>query len=169
MTVKFNQTEDKEKEIYFFIGLLSTKFARMEANVIKILDKLIVDDFVISNTIMEGNSLAKNIELLKKLNKYRGIEEGLILNLCSRISSVRKDRNLFIHGLWGEPYIEENDIMVVCSDPRIEFFESGDHKQWRSTRPKKFRVGYLKKQVDAIEEILLSQDSLLIRLENQSL
>lgn len=95
----YNRVEEYKKEFYFNLGLLSTKFSKMEYKLIQILGLLIVDNFVITNTIFEKNSLAQNLELLKKLNKYRSYEEKYIQNLIANIGRIKKDRNLFIHGM----------------------------------------------------------------------
>ncbi len=102
MTKKYLNSKDTEKEFYFYLGLLATLFSKMESNLLDILGKLIVDDFVLTNTILEKNSLAQNIELLKSINRYRGFQEKYFESLISKMGSVRKNRNLFIHGVWSE-------------------------------------------------------------------
>lgn len=66
MIVNYSKTEEPKKEFYFFLGLLSTKFAIMESNLLTILGLLIIDNFVLTSTVLEKNSLAQNIDLLKK-------------------------------------------------------------------------------------------------------
>lgn len=123
MTNKYSNTDKPKKEFYFYLGLLSTLFARMESNLITILGQLIVDNFVLTSTILERNSLAQNIELLKKINKYRGYEEAAIKNLTDKISNVKSKRNLFIHGIWSDPFELDNDIIILCYEARLLYEE----------------------------------------------
>jgi hypothetical protein len=66
MTVKYKNTPENKKEVYFYLGLLSTMFSKMEADLLKILGKLITSDFILASTLFERNTLAQNIEMIKK-------------------------------------------------------------------------------------------------------
>lgn len=74
---RYSMYRDFNKEFYFYLGLISTNFAIVEFNIIKFLGKLIIDDFVLTNTILERNSLAQNIELLKKLTNGENMKQML--------------------------------------------------------------------------------------------
>jgi hypothetical protein len=166
MTHKYLQVDNAHKEFYYYLGLISTKFAILESNLLSLLGKLVLDDFILTNTLLERNSLSQNIELLKKINKYRNFEEDTVEKLIGKISSIRGKRNLFIHGIWGKPFISENDLMVICSEPKLLYKENSRGKSWSSKKNHEFRLGYLRKQVDHIDEILMAQDYLLKKLEN---
>jgi hypothetical protein len=166
MTHKYSQVDDSHKEFYYYLGLISTKFAILESNLLNLLGKMIIDDFVLTNTLLERNSLSQNIELLKRINKYRQFEEDTIRKLIEKISSIRVNRNLFIHGIWGKPFMAENDLMIICAEPKLLYEENERVRSWASKKNHKFRLPYLKKQVDHIDEILMAQEYLLKKMED---
>jgi len=171
MAKRYKNIPENEKEFYFYLGQMSTSFAKMEYNILTILGNLIIDDFVLTATILESNSLAQNIELLKKINKYRCFETNSLSNLISKIGSVRKNRNLFIHGIWGEPFEKENDLMIICREPKILYEEKKDDKKtdriaktWTSSKSHEFRLSYIKRQIEIIEDIITAQNALIKQL-----
>lgn len=168
---RYNQFKDSEKEFYFYLGLLSTKFSIIEFNTIQLLGKLISDDFVITNTLLERNSLAQNIELLKKVIKRIKFEQNSLANLIDMISNVRKKRNLFIHGLWSTPIEVNNDIEITCNQPRLDYQEEKENDEvitqiWSSTTQYSFKLSYIKKLTETLNDITTAQCSLLLRLED---
>jgi len=161
--------EQYKNDFYTNLGLLSTKFAKLEYKVMEILGLLIIDNFVITNTIFEKNTLAQNIELLKRINKYRKYEEESIKNLIEKIGSLRKIRNLFIHGIWGEPFKFENDTLIQCQEPKIQYEDIRDdeivlQQEWSSSKSHEFRLTYIKKTIQNLDDIINSQDCLIQRL-----
>jgi len=162
---KFQNAEESIKEFYFYMGLLSTKFAILEYNVLLILGKLITDDFVLTNTLLEKNTLNQNIELLKKINRYKQFEEGKLSKLTAKISSVRTVRNLFIHGVWGTPVNKENDLIINCSEPKLAYEENNNSRKWTSARNHMFRLSYIKKLVREIEIIILEQEYIFNKID----
>jgi len=160
-----------EKEFYAHLGLLSVKFAKMEYNLSIILGKLIgTDENLIAVTLIEKNTLSQNLELLKKINKIRDYKELAINNLLEQITGIKKDRNLFIHGIWGFPFESENDIKIVCDERKIRYSEKKvkngvwPDKQWHYNENHVFRLSYIKKQIARIDDILIFQDSLIKEL-----
>jgi len=168
MSCTLTITDESKKEFYYYLGLLSTKFAKLEFNLLSILSKLILDDFVLTSTILERNSLSQNIELLKKINKYKKFEVKSITKLIMSISNLKTTRNLFIHGIWGEPYIAENDISIHCQEARILYEEMENGKRWSSVRNHTFKLAFIKKQVQIIDDLILAQDYLIDKLERSA-
>lgn len=169
MLIKINHMEEYKINFYTNLGLLSTKFAKLEYKLMEILGLLIIDNFVITNTIFEKNTLAQNIELLKRINKYRKHEEKYIQNLIAKIGSIRKVRNLFIHGIWGEPFEFENDILIQCQEPRIQYDDIKEdeiiiQQEWASSKSHEFRLAYIKKIIQDLDDIINSQDYLIQKL-----
>lgn len=163
--------EDYKKDFYANLGLLSTKFAKLEYRLMEILGLLIMNNFVITNTIFEKNTLAQNLELLKRISKYRQYEEKYIQDLISKIGSVRKVRNLFIHGIWGEPFEFENDILIQCQEPKIQYDDIKVNEviiqqEWASSKPHEFRLTYIKNVIQSLDDIIKSQDSFIIKLKS---
>lgn len=166
--VKFYNAEETTKEFYFYIGLLSTKFAIIESNILSLLGGLITNDFVLTNTILERNSLSQNIDFLKKINKYRRFEEHKIQIVIQKISAIRIQRNMFIHGLWGVPTDKDNDIVIICSEPKIVYEEQMNHRKWSSTKNHVFHLSYIKKLIEQTDIIIYELEFLAKRLEDDS-
>jgi hypothetical protein len=97
---KYTEFDDVDKELYFYLGLLSTKFAVLEYNVLKLLGRHISEDFVLTNNLFERNSLAQNIEFLKKINKRMGYEVDAISILIQKITNIKK-REIYLFMDYG--------------------------------------------------------------------
>ena len=171
MTKGYTKYDETEKEFYFFLGLLSTRFSIVEYNILKLLGGLISSDFVLTNTLLERNSLAQNIEYLKKINKIREFEVQAMSNLIQQITNIKRKRNLFIHGLWTQPIQKENDIIIKCNDPKLDYSERTEDgslisKTWTSLTEYEFRLSYLKKLATNLSDIILAQENLIERLED---
>ena len=167
---KYAEFDDVDKELYFYLGLLSTKFAVLEYNVLKLLGRHISEDFVLTNNLFERNSLAQNIEFLKKINIRKGFEVDAISNLIQKITNIKKKRNLFIHGLWGKPRSEENDWIITCQEPKMDYSEQHENgkrirQTWKSTTDYEFRLSYLKKLTQDINDIIFAQNYLIEKIE----
>ena len=171
MTNKYKNTDENKKDVYFYLGLLSTLFAKMESKLLDILGKHITSDFVLANTLFERNTLYQNIEILKSVNDLKGFEEVTVKKLIQKISSIRKTRNLFIHGVWDEPIEFENDILIVCRESKLDYSEERQNGErvsrlWGSKKSTEFRLSYIRKLVDNVEEILLIEDYLIKKIED---
>ncbi|MEL1243680.1 hypothetical protein AAEO56_05360 [Flavobacterium sp. DGU11] len=141
----------------------------MESNIMDILGLLIVDDYILTSLIFQGNTLQTNIELLKKVSKHRQFEKNIIDDLIGKIGNIKSKRNLFIHGVWGEPYEFENDILIKCYESRLHIeteVKNGFTTTWTSKQKEhEFRLTYIRKLVIDIDHIILAQDSLINRLD----
>jgi hypothetical protein len=49
--LKFHDADESVKEFYFYLGLLSTKFAVLENNMLFLLGRLVADDLFLTNTL----------------------------------------------------------------------------------------------------------------------
>lgn len=171
MTSKFKNTDENKKEVYFYLGLLSTLFAKMESKLLIIVGKHITSDFVLANTLFERNTLAANIEMLKKINDLKEFENETVNRLIQKITNIKKIRNLFIHGVWSDPEVRVNEIFIVCRESKLDYSEKKENgnrisRQWSSCKTTEFRLSYLRKQVDHVEEILLVEDYLIQKFED---
>jgi hypothetical protein len=153
-----------EKEFYFHLGLLSTKFAEMETNVISILGGIITDEIFLINSIIEKNSLSQNIELLKKVNLYKEFEQETVKELINRVSEIRKDRNLFIHGLWGTPYQIKGDIQIDCLEQKITRKMVTYGRMWASAKEHSFKLSEIISKIDELDFIIDLQNNLLKKI-----
>jgi len=164
MEKSFHNSGDTTKEFYYYLGLLSTKFATLENNIMSILGKLITDEIFLINTIIEKNSLSQNIELLKKINLYKEFETESITKLLENISSFRQERNLFIHALWGNPYIRDGDVMIDCLETKISPKITKYGRMWASAREHQFKLSHLIKRIEEIDSAIALQKTLLEKL-----
>jgi hypothetical protein len=164
MKTNYADYNDIEKEFYFHLGLLSTKFAEVETNVISILGGIITDEIFLINPIIEKNSLSQNIDLLKKVNLYKEFEQEAVQDLINRISNVRKDRNLFIHGLWGRPYQEKGEILIGCLEQKITPKMVTYGRMWASAKEHSFKLPEIISQIDELNSIIDLQNNLLKKI-----
>ena len=164
MKINYSDYNDIEKEFYFHLGLLSTKFAEMETNVISILGGIITEEIFLINPIIEKNSLSQNIELLKKVNLYKEFEKEAVQNLIDRISDIRKDRNLFIHGLWGNPYQEKGEILIDCLEQKVTPKMVTHGRMWASAKEHSFKLSEIISKIDELDFIIDSQNNLLKKI-----
>lgn len=92
MTYRFKNTDENKKEVYFYLGLLSTLFAKMESKLLIIVGKHITSDFVLANTLFERNTLASNIEMLKNINDLKDFENETVKKLIQKNIKYKKDK-----------------------------------------------------------------------------
>lgn len=109
---------ENEIKFYSHLGKLSLLFSRLEYLIREITGLYIVKDLnedMVYLSIIGKNSLEKNTTLLKELtyiNSY-GDKQKSLLKLLGEVNDIRKIRNLFIHGLWDNPTIENGDISII--------------------------------------------------------
>jgi hypothetical protein len=162
----------QEDNFYSYLGMLSVKFALIDSLLSEILVKLIgIDDDLISETLIEDNSISKNIDILKKINKIRNYNEYIMSDLITRIDEIRKVRNLFIHGNWGVPMESDGELKIVCCEKKIKYTEERDskgkviEKTWRHTKHQLFSLEDIKKIIHSIEAIQEIENSILESLD----
>jgi hypothetical protein len=168
--------KDYELEFYAHLGLLSVKFAKLEFKLSVILGKFLdPNDDLIPTVITEHNSLSKNIDLLKKLDRVRNWEHSLISRLIDQISKIKNDRNLFIHGIWSDPIIEENSIQIICDERKISYVDEKDNEDnyvnqtWHFSMNHVFRLDDIKNRIADIDNIIELEDKLLVGLEEENI
>lgn len=155
------------EEFYHNMALLSMRFARMEYHLGEILSKFITDSFVVSGILFGNNVLVKNIELLRKINQHKGFETERLDNMLKEINSIRDDRNLFIHGLWGNPYPKDADIACTVSSFKLEHSKGDKEKRWSSGKHRIVTLSELKKTTAKIDWIITEQESFLELIEKE--
>jgi hypothetical protein len=168
--------KDYEIEFYAHIGLLSVKFAKLEFKLSIIVGKLLdPKDDLIPTLITENNSLNKNIELLKKIDRVRNWEHSLISKLIGQVSKIKNDRNLFIHGIWSDPTKEENSIEIICDERKISYEDEKDNEDnyvdqtWHFNKHHVFRLDDIKNRITDIDKIIELEDKLLVGLEDENI
>lgn len=164
---------DLEKEFFAYLGLLSVKYAVMENNLSLILAKLIgTNDELILSTLLENNSISQNIELIKKINRHRWFREEMMTDLISEINKIKSDRNLFIHGTWGDAFIDKTELKIKCGERKLKYSDKKNSKgkvyerSWIQNDTHVISLGKIKNMTDKIEEILHDQNQILNELKN---
>lgn len=165
MTKRHNQYTDTEKEFYFYIGLLSDRFAKMEVLVRDMLGAFISDDDVLNAYLFEKNSLDANIKLIKTINIRHNYEPEILKGILEEVSYIKSERNSFIHGIWSEPSAKDNDIVIFCSSPKMKFEKEPNGKKWSFGHGKSVRLSFIKKLVSRIDDIMVSQEAFVERLK----
>lgn len=165
---------DHEKEFYAHLGLLSIQFSKMEYKLAVIVGELIGTKYdQISVTITDQNNLHQNMGLLKKFSDIRDIKEEELDNLYKKVDSIRANRNLFIHGIWGEPFETENEIKIVCEERKIKYREELNDKKevtakhWTYNKHHVFELTTIKNLIQQINEILETEDELIDVLKDE--
>jgi len=166
MTKLYKQYSDTEKEFYFYIGLLSAKFAKMEVLVREMLGAFISDDDVLNAYLFEKNGIDTNIKLIKTINIRHNYEPEILNAILSEISYIKSERNTFIHGIWSEPSEKDNDIIIYCGNPKMKFTKEPNRKIWSFGNGKEVRLTFIKKLASRIGDIIISQEEFIKRLKN---
>jgi hypothetical protein len=166
----------QEEKFYAHLGQISVKFAQIDALLAEILAKLIgSDEDLISETLIEDNSISKNIEIIKKINRIRSFNEPLINDLIKKIGTIRKVRNLFIHGIWTIPFESEGELKIVCSTRKITYKEEKDtkgvliEKTWRHSVKQVFKLQDLTNYIRIIDEIQEIENIIIENLDTENL
>lgn len=141
---------------YTRIGLLSIRFAEIESLITHVNEKLInPSEELISHVLIGRNTLQKNLELIKQLSSMRSYEEENILKIVSKLKPLQTLRNSFIHGVWLDVIVENNETYIYCTDHRWVIKE--DNAKWTTrTRysKKRYTIQDLEKQIKIADEIL---------------
>jgi len=166
MAKRYKQYTDTEKEFYFYIGLLSARFAKMEVLVRKMLGAFISEDDVLNAYLFEKNSIDANIKLIKTINIRHNYEPEILEGILDEVSYIKNERNTFIHGIWSEPSKKDNDVIIHCSNPKMKFVKEPDGKRWTFGSGKTVRLTFIKKLVSRIDDIIISQEAFVERLKN---
>ena len=129
MPKRYKEYTDIEKEFYFYIGLLSDRFAKMEVLMRDMLGAFISDDNVLNAYLFEKNSLDANIKLIKTINIKYDYEDEILKGILNEVSYIKAEHNSFIHGIWSAPVSKDNDITIYCSNPKMKFEKQPNGKQ----------------------------------------
>jgi len=172
MAKKLNAEEVK---FYSHLGQLSTLFARLEYLIREITGLYIVRDShhqMVYLSIIGKYSLEKNTALLKELTYINsfGDKQKSLLKLIGEVNHIRNIRNLFIHGLWDDPFIENEEIVIICNDKSFSLKKKIKEQEqllhFRSNEAKKFSLGTIKKHIQQLEKINTGLSAILNEIED---
>jgi hypothetical protein len=89
-----------------------------------------------------------------------------VRKLINRISDIRKDRNLFIHGLWGNPYQEKGEIIIDCLEQKITPKSVTYGRMWASSKEHSFKLSDIIFQIEKLDIIIDLQNNLLKKIQS---
>jgi len=96
------------------------------------------------------------LELIKKLSSFRHYEEERISEIVSKLKPLQRLRNSFIHGVWLDVTIENNETCIYCSDHRWQLTKSSSNRiQYSRYDSKRYTTRDLDKELITASEILL--------------
>ena len=125
------KTQESEREFYGLIGIVTVRFARLEAQLTELLSKLInPNNDLLTVTLTEDIFFAKTIEMIKKIGRMRTIDDKIIHEIISGASSLRKERNNYMHGIWDIKLKDNGYVAATCSRIKISFEQTGSRKLW---------------------------------------
>ena len=163
----FENAKEEEKEFYYYLGLLSTKFATLETSLVDLIGCALKINVFISNVTMERNSLSQNIDLLRKIIKYSGWEKERIEKLISKISALRGSRNLFIHGIWGKPFQRKNGkFYVACREAKLELLNTNNKPHFTFGKVHTFELDQIKTLTWDIRDIVVEIEKIFFDRED---
>jgi len=96
------------------------------------------------------------LELIKKLSSFRHYEEERISEIVSKLKPLQRLRNSFIHGVWLDVTIENNETCIYCSDHIWQLTKSSSNRiQYSRYDSKRYTTRDLDKELITASEILL--------------
>lgn len=169
--MEYERLSDELKGFYSRLGWLSTRFAIMEAGIMQILSRYILDDFVLTQTLFEKNSLHVNLEILTKIIKIRSYDSEIsnqLIQLIQKVHTVKTKRNLFVHSIWNNPINKDGELYVTCIQSRLSSIHDvvNDIKGHSSITKEVFSLSQIIEASNKIEEIIDIEEILLKKLED---
>jgi hypothetical protein len=163
---------NKHPEFYAHLGYLSVQFARMEQTLHAMIAVMVTDDlnYLDLHSITERMSISSLTDILKKLNRIKSFERELVDKILELVEKVRKNRNLFIHGIWSDPFVSEGKIMITCVDAKIVYEvkeeDGGRTQSWR-TKKIPFTIDQINAEIETVMYIISLQESFIDKLEQK--
>ncbi len=163
----FENAKAEEKEFYYYLGLLSTKFASLETSLIDLIGCALKINAFISNVTLERNSLSQNIDLLRRIIKHNGWEKERIEKIISKVSAVRTNRNLFIHGIWDKPFQRKNGkFYVSCREAKLELLNTGSLPHFTFGKVYIFELNQIKNLTWEVRDIVIEIEQIFFDRED---
>ncbi len=120
-------------DIFKILGRVSVLFSTLEAEIAELLCVLVhQEDPMLAATVLERSPFARNLELLKKVARFRDTRlESRVNRLWTIVTPLNKKRNLFVHGCWDISPMLLDQGKVGVSDSKINYKENKSRKTWR--------------------------------------
>jgi hypothetical protein len=155
-----------EKEFYSYLGLLATKFARVEQLVSLTCIHLKGSEQISEIEKIQKNGIHKNLHLLRTLSKLRKAEETAISAFIKSFMPLKWDRNRFIHSVWFKPYETDSSIQITCSDMRVVEEKSKSEKVTRyDSTHFTYDIEDIKHIISVVDDISTDQAEIYQRLK----
>ncbi len=160
--------EKNEEQLYLHLGLAATQFARLESQLRNLLVlEIYPANFMVGFQTIEENTLFKNMQLLRKINPYTGLDPDRVKNVLDRIDKVRKMRNSFIHGNWGKPIEKEGEILIEVHEPKLSKIKIGNFELPSNATVVFYTVSEIKNQIEELKSISAELMSLYESIEGR--
>jgi len=147
--------------------LLSIRFSEIESLITHIIEKLInSDNDKVGYLLIEHNTLDRNLEVLKQINKQRAYEEEKISQTISELKSLKEIRNSFIHGVWSDVTInDKNETYIYCANHKwVKVKQIPSYmKDFNGTLSR--RYGSKKYTLKDLDSIIKKSEEILYRLK----
>lgn len=173
--IHVNNLSSVEQEFYATLGVLSVSFASMESKVKQLLALLInPDEELVSMMMIQNLNLENTLSRLSDINNHREFYETELTEIIKRVRKIKKERNLFIHGVWYTPYLNEGSIKVHCDERKVVFQKesyriNSDTKHWSMNNVKEYDLTFLKDIVIEVDSIIhVIEDIISIIIEDTS-
>lgn len=119
--------EEQHQEAFFYLGVLSATFASIEIHVQHLLG-VISGLNIIDYQLIEDNSLGKNLQLLKKMNRFHQFKIKEIEDFIKGATKLSEVRNTLIHGRWEIIVDETQTPFATVWNYKIKFSENDGQK-----------------------------------------
>lgn len=150
--------QESEREFYGLLGLVSIRFARLEAQYSELLRLLIhPEDHLMTETLTKDYNLYKTIEMVKKLGRMSNFSFDDINELekiVSETKSIKNVRNIFVHGIWKIKQDEDGEVRATCKQWKITYSKVSTRQEWsRGYKTKSVNNEFLRKIALGLEDL----------------
>jgi hypothetical protein len=150
---------------------VSVLFSTLEAEIAKLLCVLVhQEEPMLAATVLERNSFARNLELLKKVARFRDTRiESRVNRLLAITSPLIENRNLFVHGCWDISHkLLDQGKVKVSGWKKVSYQGNESRKTWRKGTDRTLTYQELREYQAEVMRALKMTKELLQILENDT-
>lgn len=176
-------SQEIEKNFYYNVGILSTRFAIAEQLCQDILCLTISSEerHTATLTIIEEFTLWKTLRILEKIIKINSGWEKEIKAVIKKLDKIRVVRNLFIHGLWKTPQTNGKTTTISVETKKIKFEEeppieelvkqgypySYGSRTWRFNNYQTFSIEEIQRIISETNDIINLQEKIISDIKDK--
>ena len=152
------------------VGIITLKFSKLESLTLEYISILISGSVTLTNyMIFQDQTLDKKLQTLEMLIHLKSIghREKLQIDTINKIKKLKNERNLFIHGDWGNIRAAiENDFETI-SVQSIKYNYKKDPKSWTPAKKDSFTIERFKIMNEEIDHLLVELSERIKENENK--